>query len=144
MSSGDESRPSSPSLLQNIHRAKRIKFSVEPVKVTCVCEGVKTEMISKQTQVTTEDIATANMYQLSIWDKDELKCDVSHLPNVGFEEEPKDPRNKAFARLVAHELDSVPAEKRSVTYTNIINIIRKVRHQKDLDDISLPSYQDSD
>ncbi|XP_026747593.1 uncharacterized protein LOC113508707 [Trichoplusia ni] len=113
MSSGDESRPSSPSLLQNIHRAKRIKFSVEPVKVTCVCEGVKTEMISKQTQVTTEDIATSNMNQRSIWDKDELKCEVSHLPNVGFEEEPKDPRNKAFARLVAHELDSVPAEKRS-------------------------------
>lgn len=138
MSSEDETRPSSPSILQNIHQDKKIKFSVQP---SSSGQGVKT---SKGTQVTTEDIATANMYQRSIWDKDQLQCDVSHLPIVTFEEEPKDPRNKAFARLVAHELDNVPEEKRSVTYANIINVIRKIRKQKDLDDISLPSFQDSE
>ncbi|KAJ8737186.1 hypothetical protein PYW07_000457 [Mythimna separata] len=57
---------------------------------------------------------------------------------------PSDPRNAEFGRLVAFELDRVPEEKRSVTYVNLLNLIRKVRQQKDLDDISLPSYEESD
>lgn len=135
MSSGDEARPSSPSILGNVHRGKKRKCSSgEEVKIK----------VSKETQVTPEDIATASIYQRNIFDHDELRYDVSHLQPLNFEDEPKDPRNKAFARLVAHELDQVPIAKRSVTYTNIINLIRKARQQKDLDDISLPSYQDSE
>lgn len=129
MSSDDENRPVSPSILQT---TKKRKFSVSERKV------------SKGTQVTYEDLETAKYYQRCTWDQNELKTDVSNLPQITFEDEPKDPRNRAFAALIAHEMEKVPSEKRSVTYVNIINLIRKVRKQKDLDDISLPSYQDSD
>lgn len=129
----DIAGPSSPSIISDLSRKRKASSNEETTKKTI------------KIQVSAEDITTANTYQRSVWDANELRCDVSNLPPLDFAQPgPSDPRNAAFARLVAFELDRVPEEKRSVTYVNILNVIRKVRQQKDLDDISLPSFEESD
>lgn len=129
-------RPSSPSILSTLPRKRKVYQEEIHAK--------NPKNATKETQVSPEDIMTAVTYRRSVWDANQLQYNVSQLPPIKDQPEPSDPRNAAFARLVAFELDRVPEEKRSVTYTNIINLIRKVRQQKDLDDISLPSYEESD
>lgn len=131
----DIARPSSPSTcVSDVSRISR-KSKESSYKEVCVKK-------TKETQVSAEDLTSAIMYQRNA---NELRCDVSNLPPLEFNQPgPSDPRNAALARLVAFELDRVPEEKRSVTYVYILNVIRKVRQQKVLDDISLPSYEESD
>jgi hypothetical protein len=138
-SQDDKVRPSCPSILSYIPpRAKKVKSSEE------VNEYSKT-YADKETQVTSNQIADAMIYHRSIFDRDLVKANVSGLPEITYDhKEPKDFRVKEFARLVAYEMERVQPEKRSRLFSNIIDLIRRVSEEHDIDDVSLPSFEDSE
>lgn len=135
MSSADGERSTSPSILTGLFREKKRKLleSTTPVKA------------DKQTQVTYGDILDSYVYKRNRWDSSDVRPCTSLLKDIDFGlEKPCDPRNQEFSKLIAFEMDRVPEEKRTLTYSKILDFIRKVREEDSLKDVSLPSFSDSE
>lgn len=135
MSSADSERSTSPSILTGLYQEKKRKLSGSTTSVK----------VDKQTQVKHEDIIDSNVYQRNRWDSCEVRARTNLLKDIDFgSEQPSDPRNQEFAKLIAFEMDRVPEIKRTMTYSRILTFIRKVREEDSLRDTSLPSFSDSE
>jgi hypothetical protein len=115
----EEERPSSPSILFAFSSRKRKYRETENSN-------------NKQTQ--TEYTITDTMVYRKTSKKGNISYSTRHLPNVNFDDRrPSDKRNEDFARLVAFELERLPENKRSNAYPQILNLIRLLRGDPDLD-----------
>lgn len=137
-----EDRPPSPSILFGcLSREKKRKLLPSDKKST----PESLSKSDKETQVQFGDILDCIMYKRNRWDPSDVRVQTGILKDFNLNEERKsDPRNQEFAKLIAFELDRVPEEKRTMTYSKVLDFIRKVRHEESLGNVSLPSFDESD
>lgn len=146
MSSDDGSPPCSPSILPGLSREKKRKLSLNEEKLKP--ESSSKKQLDKGVQVRQEDIMDCAIYKRNRWDSSDVRAQLNVVVvddiHLCSEQQPNDQRNKEFAKLLAFELDRVPPEKRTMTYSKILDFIRKIRQEDSLANISLPSFDDSD
>lgn len=144
MSCDDGSPPSSPSILPGLSREKKRKLFLHEEKLKP--ESYSKKQLDKEVQVRQEDIMDCAIYKRNRWDSSDVRAQVNLVEDIHLcsEQQPNDQRNKEFAKLLAFELDRVPQEKRTMTYSKILDFVRKIRQEDSLGNISLPSFDDSD
>lgn len=102
--------------------------------------------LNKEVQVRQEDILDCTIYKRNRKNYSDVRGQSSLLKNVNFcsENQPEDPRNVEFAKLLVFELDRVPEQKRTMAYSKILELVREIRGEDSLGNVSLPSFDDSD